>query len=46
MIYFMRILKFFAFNKFSEKALSKSVKAQGDFIEYTPFFNITLHSRI
>ena len=34
----MRILKFFAFNKFSEKALSKSVKAQGDFIEYTPFF--------
>ena len=38
----MRILKFFEFNKFGEKALSRSVKAQGDFIEYTPFFLIIL----
>ena len=27
-------LKFFAFNNFGEKALSRSVRAQGNFIEY------------
>ena len=35
-------LKFFAFNNFGEKALSRSVRAQGNFIEYTPFFLILL----
>ena len=35
-------LNFFAFNNFGEKALSRSVRAQGNFIEYTPFFLILL----
>ena len=35
-------LKFFAFNNFGEKALSRSVRAQGNFIEYAPFFLILL----
>ncbi len=35
-------LKFFAFNNFGEKALSRSVRAQGNFIEYTPIFLILL----
>ena len=35
-------LKFFSFNNFGEKALSRSVRAQGNFIEYTPFFLILL----
>ena len=35
-------LRFFAFNNFGEKALSRSVRAQGNFIEYTPFFLILL----
>ena len=35
-------LKFFSFNNFSEKALFSSVRAQGNFIEYTPFFLILL----
>ena len=35
-------LKFFAFNNFGEKALSRSVRAQANFIEYTPFFLILL----
>ena len=35
-------LKFFAFNNFGEEALSRSIRAQGNFIEYTPFFLILL----
>ena len=35
-------LNFFAFNNFGEKALYRSVRAQGNFIEYTPFFLILL----
>ena len=35
-------LKFFAFNYFGEKALSRSVRAQGNFIEYAPIFLILL----
>ena len=35
-------LKFFSFNNFGEEALSRSVRAQGNFIEYTPFFLILL----
>ena len=35
-------LKFFAFNNFGEEALNRSIKAQGNFIEYTPFFLILL----
>ena len=36
------LLKFFAFNNFGEKALNRSIRAQGNFIEYTPFFLILL----
>ena len=35
-------LKFFSFNNFGENALFRSVRAQGNFIEYTPFFLILL----
>ena len=35
-------LKFFAFYNFGEEALSRSVRAQANFIEYTPFFLILL----
>lgn len=36
------VLKFFAFNNFGEKALTRSIRAQGNFVEYTPFFLILI----
>ena len=36
------VLKIFAFNNFGEKALTRSIRAQGNFVEYTPFFLILL----
>ena len=35
-------LKFFSFNNFGEEALQRSVRAQGNLIEYAPIFLILL----
>ena len=37
-------LKFFAFNNFGEKALSRSVRAQGNFIESVSYTHLTLRT--